>query len=110
MNSKYLLNPIYADNQIITKTSDGTEILVTKDTFNDYFAECMLKNNQHHLVISNVHYDPKEDEKKSFVQTSENVITLTSTPEQIAENAQKIIVKDQESKQNVGKRFHKKAS
>lgn len=99
MNGKYLLNAQYIDCQMFTKTNDGTEILVTKNEFNDYFAELFLKNGQSHLVALNPNYDFKMDEKKTFNQISESVILLTLNPEQIAERQQKEIVSLQDLQQ-----------
>ena len=51
--NKYILKPEFIDCTIITKTSDGTEIVVTAQSFNDYFGELMFKNGQHHLLKVN---------------------------------------------------------
>lgn len=99
MNSKYLLKPEFIDCQIHTKTSDGTDILVTKNDFNDYFAEMLLRNGQDHLIMLNPHYDLTEDQKKTFTQVSEGVISLTLAPEQIAKKQQKEIVGLQDLKE-----------
>lgn len=101
---KYYLKKEHENSTIITRNKEGRDVLVTKNNFNDYFAELMLANNQHHLVQLNHLYDEKSvSEKKTFTQISEDVISLTSTPEQIAERGQKQIVNEQESKPKRGR-------
>ena len=84
-----MLKPEFIDNQIITKTSDGTEILVTSQTFNDYFGDLMFKNGQHHLLRINPQWSESQNtEKKTFVPITEGHILLTSKPEEIVERLQ----------------------
>lgn len=76
---KYFLNPDFENDSIITKTDDGTEILINKFNFSDYFGELLFKNGQHHLVKINPRWTSENNtEKKSYVQVSENLISLTS--------------------------------
>lgn len=108
--NKYILNPAHENDTIITRTSDGTEVVVTKAIFNDYFAEMMLKNNQHHLVKLNAMYVPEVSEKKTFDQISDSVILLTSNPDEIGMKKQDQPVNVPASNQKHGKRFPKKGS
>jgi hypothetical protein len=102
--NKYFLKQEFLDCEIHTKTFDGTDILVTSKTFNDDFAEMMLHNGQSHLIQVNPRYNENDNtEKKSYVQLSENVISLTSPYQQIEEKPQKKISKKLASKQSVGK-------
>jgi hypothetical protein len=78
--SKYLLNAEFLDSIITTKTSDGTEIIVTSRDFNDSFAEMMIGNGQSHLVRLNPNYNVTPNEKKTFTQVSDTVISLTLNP------------------------------
>lgn len=101
---KYILKPEYLDCDIITRTSDGTEILVTKHTFNDTFGDMMFRNGQHQLLLINPRWnDENNTEKKSYVQISEGVISLISNPEEIVKNLQKEIVNESESKPKRGR-------
>lgn len=100
--SKYLLHPNHINDQIITKAEDGADILITKEIFNDYFGELLLKNNLHHLIIINQSFDTSSAEKKTFHQVTEDVILLTSTPEQIAERAQNQTVEPLKLKRKPG--------
>lgn len=107
---KYYLKKEHENSTIITRNREGREVLVTKNNFNDYYAELMLANNQHHLIQLNHLYDEKSAlEKKTFTQISEGVISLTSTPEQIAEKGQSQIVKESESKPKRGRPFKQQA-
>ena len=101
---KYMIKPEYLDCTIITKTSDGTEVVITKENFNDTFGDMMFKNGQHHLLKINPQWSESlNTEKKSFVQISDTHILLTSKPELIEENKQKQTVNEQELKRNVGR-------
>jgi len=84
---KYFIKPEFIDCEIHTRTSDGTEILVNNKIFNDYFGELMINNGLSHIVGVNEHYTPSEDEKKSYVKISEDVIGLISPYEQIGETS-----------------------
>lgn len=107
---KYILNPAHVNDTIITKTTDGHEIVVTKANFNDYFAECMLRCGQTHLVKTNAEYKEELVEKKTYVQISENVILSTLPVDQIGKPEQNQTANEPESNQKGGKRFQKKAS
>jgi hypothetical protein len=101
---KYILKPEYLDCDIITKTSDGTEVLVTKHTFNDHFGEMMFRNGQHSLLLINPRWnDDNNTEKKSYIQITENVISLISKPEEIVKNLQNQTVNELESKPKRGR-------
>ena len=64
--SRYILNPTYANDTIITRAESGQEVIVTRDTFNDYFAERMIACGQDHLVMINPHYtEAANSEKKA---------------------------------------------
>ncbi len=78
--NKFILKPEYLDSVITTKTSDGTDIIVTKNDFNDYFAEMFIANGQHHLIKLNPHHKLDDSQKKTFTQILEDVILLTSNP------------------------------
>lgn len=79
--NKYFLKPGY--ETIITKSDDGHELLITPNTFNDYFGDLMMKNNQAHLLTINQEWAKENNtEKKTFTQISDNVILLTSKEEQ----------------------------
>ncbi len=107
--NKYFLKPEFEKAQIITKNKEGRDVLVTSDTFNDYFAQLMLDNNQGHLITLNRLYDPQsESEKKTFTQVSETVISLTLHPEKIAETLQNQTVQEPESKRKPGRPFKAK--
>lgn len=105
--NKYLLKQEYIGCEIHTRTSDGTEILITDKIFNDYFAEVMIANGQHHLVRVNPLWMTENQEKKSYVQISENVISLTSPYRQVEEIEQKNIVEKQDLKPKGGKQQKK---
>ena len=64
--NKYILKPEFIDCTIITKTSDGTEIVVTAQSFNDYFGELMFKNGQHHLLKVNPMWSESHKHHPSF--------------------------------------------
>lgn len=99
---KYILKEGFAE--IISRTSDGTEILITPLTFNDYFGDMMMQNNQGHLLIINPRWtEENSTEKKTFVQITEDVISLTSPYEMIEEKKQLPIVSEQESKPKRGR-------
>lgn len=102
--SKYLLKQEFLDCEIHTKTSDGTDILVTSKTFDDYFAELMIRNGQGHLIKVNPHFEENPLEKKSFGVITEELISLTSPYEQIGESLQKETVNEAESKPKRGRR------
>lgn len=108
--NKYILKPEFIDCTIITKTSDGTEIVVTSQSFNDYFGELMFKNGQHHLLKVNPMWSESQNtEKKTFVQVTEEHILLTSKVELTEENKQSETVKELVSKQNNGRGRPRKA-
>lgn len=100
--NKYFLKTEFINDKIITKNSDGQDTLVTAETFNDYFAEMMIKAGQGHLIQANTQY-VESGEKKSFEQISDDVILLTSTPEQIAENLQNQTAKEPALKRKRGR-------
>lgn len=88
--NRWILKTEFANCNIITKNRDGRETLVTKDTFNDMFAQMMLDNNQGHLITENVMYKKDELlEKKTFVELSDTSILLTSNTELIEEKQPK---------------------
>jgi len=78
---KFKLKREHENSQIITKDKHGNDVLVTKHTFNDYFAEMMFANNLGHLIeINPLYSESLDNEKKTFTQVTENVIALTSNP------------------------------
>lgn len=100
--NKYILKPGY--ETIITKTDDGHELVITPNTFNDYFGDLMMKNNQGHLLtISSQWSEGNSTEKKTFTQITENVILLTSNPEKTEKNLPNQTVKEVASKQKPGR-------
>lgn len=100
--SKYILKPGY--ETIITKSDDGHELLITPNTFNDYFGDLMMKNNQSHLLtISSEWAKENNTEKKTFTQISENVILLTSNTEKTENNLQNQTVNEQTLKRKPGR-------
>ena len=100
--SKYILKPGY--ETIITKSDDGHEMLITPNTFNDYFGDLMMKNNQAHLLTINAEWAKENNtEKKTFTQITENVILLTSNTEKIERPSQNEIVKELGLKQKPGR-------
>lgn len=102
---KYILKPDFLNADIITKTSDGTSILITAATFNDHFGEMMFKNGQQHLLTINPQWNENNSsEKKTFIQITDTHILLTSNPEPTENSSQSEIVKEQESKQKRGRR------
>jgi len=103
--NKYYLHPDHINSSINTKTDDGTDINITSATFDDYFAELMLKNGQGHLIKINPLYLESEhaSEKKTFRQISEGVISLTLKPEEIDLNEPPKTVNEQESKPKRGR-------
>jgi hypothetical protein len=106
---KYFLNPEFENDSIITRTDDGTEILINKFNFNDYFGDLLFKNGQTHLVRINPRWiNENSNEKKTFVQVSENVISLTYPVALNEESEQKEIVKNQKLEQSVGKQRKQK--
>ena len=109
--NKYYLHPDHINSVIHTKTDDGTEIIVTAATFDDYFAEMLLKRGAGHLVKINPVYLESEhaSEKKTFHQISEGVISLTSKPDEIDLNEQPKTVNEQESKPKRGRPSRVKA-
>lgn len=107
---KYYLKKEHENDTIIVKNKEGRDTLITKKNFNDYYAEMIIANNYGHLIQLNHLYDEKSAlEKKTFTQISEGVISLTSTPEQIAEKGQNQIVKESESKPKRGRPFKQQA-
>lgn len=99
---KYILKEGY--ESIISKTSDGTEILITPSIFNDYFGDMMMQNNQGHLLIINPRWTSENsNEKKTFVQITEDVISLTSPYEQIEKNSLSEIAEPLELKRKRGR-------
>lgn len=99
---KYILKEGFAE--IISRTSDGTEILITPLTFNDYFGDMMMQNNQGHMLIINPRWTAENNtEKKTFVQITEDVISLTSPYELIDDKKQNEIAEPQELKRKRGR-------
>jgi hypothetical protein len=104
---KYILKPGY--ETIITKSDDGHELLITPNTFNDYFGDLMMKNNLGHLLtISQDWVNNNSTEKKTFTQITENVILLTSNQEKTENSLPNQTVKEQESKRKPGRPSQKK--
>ena len=100
--SKYILKPGY--ETIITKTDDGHELLITPNTFNDYFGDLMMKNNQSHLLTINQEWaSTNNTEKKTFTQITENVILLTSSPEKTENGLQNQTVNEPALKRKHGR-------
>lgn len=100
--NKYILKPGY--ETIITKTDDGHELVITPNTFNDYFGDLMMKNNQGHLLtISSEWSEGNSTEKKTFTQITENVILLTSSPEKTENNLQNPTVNEPALKRKPGR-------
>lgn len=100
--SKYLLKPEFINCDIHTKTSDGTEILVTASTFNDYFGELMFKNGQQHLLNINPEF-VSTSEKKTFTQITDTHILLISKPDLRDEKEQSVIVDEPKLKRKPGR-------
>lgn len=103
MNYKFKIKKEHLDKKIITKDSSGQDVLVTAETFNDYYAELMFASGQGFLIETNAQYDANLDEKKSFNQVSPNVIALTYDPMESVGNEQLEIALPQESKSKGGK-------
>lgn len=104
--SKYILNPKFLNSQMFAKTESGQEVLITKDNFNDYWAERMLEGGQNHLVqLSNEYISATEVEKKTFIQVSENVIISTLRKELIEESEPKKTARVRKSKQKDGQQL-----
>lgn len=100
--SKYILKEGY--ETIITKSDDGHELLITPNTFNDYFGDLMMKNNQAHLLTINQEWAKENNtEKKTFTQITENVILLTSNLEKTENNLQNPIVNEPVLKRKRGR-------
>ncbi len=100
--SKYILKPGY--ETIITKSDDGHEMLITPNTFNDYFGDLMMKNNQAHLLTINTEWARENNtEKKTFTQITENVILLTSSPEKTENGLQNQTVNEPALKRKHGR-------
>ena len=100
--SKYILKPGY--ETIITKSDDGHEMLITPNTFNDYFGDLMMKNNQTHLLTINTEWARENNtEKKTFTQITENVILLTSSPEKTENGLQNQTVNEPALKRKHGR-------
>ena len=106
--SKYILKQGY--ETIITKSDDGHELLITPNTFNDYFGDLMMKNNQAHLLTINQEWAKENNtEKKTFTQITENVILLTSNLEKTENNLQNPTVNEQVLKRKRGRQPKNKA-
>lgn len=104
--SKYILNPKFANAQMFAKTESGQEVLITKDNFNDYWAERMLEGGQNHLVmVSNEFVAASEFEKKTFVQVTENVIISTLRSELTENKEQKPTAKGKGSSPKGGEQL-----
>lgn len=100
--SKYILKQGY--ETIITKSDDGHELLITPNTFNDYFGDLMMKNNQAHLLTINQEWAKENNtEKKTFTQITENVILLTSNLEKTENNLQNPTVNEPVLKRKRGR-------
>jgi hypothetical protein len=100
--SKYILKEGY--ETIITKSDDGHELLITPNTFNDYFGDLMMKNNQAHLLTINQEWAKENNtEKKTFTQITENVILLTSNLEKTENNLQNPTVNEPVLKRKRGR-------
>jgi hypothetical protein len=100
--SKYILKQGY--ETIITKSDDGHELLITPNTFNDYFGDLMMKNNQAHLLTINQEWAKENNtEKKTFTQITENVILLTSNLEKTENNLQNSTVNEPVLKRKRGR-------
>jgi len=100
--SKYILKEGY--ETIITKSDDGHELLITPNTFNDYFGDLMMKNNQAHLLTINQEWSKENNtEKKTFTQITENVILLTSNLEKTENNLQNPTVNEPVLKRKRGR-------
>lgn len=95
--NKYMFRPEHKNAQVILK-ADGIELLVTESNLDDILAEKMIQNNYGHLLQVSIDFKEELEEKKTFNQVSENVISLTSDPLQTAEESSK---KNQEG-QNFG--------
>jgi hypothetical protein len=99
---KYTLKPGHA--VIFTRTQDGTEISITPNDFNDTLGDLMCQNNQEHLLIINPEWQNANiTEKKTFAQITENVILLTSNPDQTESNSQKPTVNVSDLKRKSGR-------
>jgi hypothetical protein len=106
--SKYILKQGY--ETIITKSDDGHELLITPNTFNDYFGDLMMKNNQAHLLTINQEWAKENNtEKKTFTQITENVILLTSNLEKTENNLQNSTVNEPVLKRKRGMQPKNKA-
>ena len=100
--NKYFLKPGY--ETIITKSDDGHELLITPNTFNDYFGDLMMKNNQAHLLTINTEWAKENNtEKKTFTQISDNVILLTSNTEKTENSSQLQTANEQVLKRKPGR-------
>jgi len=89
---------------IFTRTSDGTEISFEPKDFNDAIGDLLCLNNQDHLVSINPQWQNENTtEKKTFKQITDNVILLTSNPEQTEESSQNQTVKEPSSKRKRGR-------
>jgi hypothetical protein len=64
----------------------------------------MFRNGQHSLLLINPRWnDDNNTEKKSYIQITENVISLISKPEEIVKNLQNQTVNELESKPKRGR-------
>ena len=101
---KFRIKKEFIDCNIITKDKSGNDVLITQLNFNDYFANMLFVNGQGHLIEMNPNHDKEnENQKKTFEQISENVISLTYNPLEIGENNSQEIPKEQESKRKRGR-------
>ena len=101
---KFKLKREHENSQIITKDKHGNDVLVTKHSFNDYFAELMLACNLGHLIELNPLYSESlENEKKTFTQVTDNVIALTSNPLKTDLPPQKEMPKERGLRSDAGK-------
>lgn len=109
LNNKFRLKKEHKEKKIITKSKDGNDVLITRENFNDYFADLLLTNGMGYLIERNPEYDVTTEEKKTFVQMSENVIALTYDPMQIDGKEQKETAKQRKSRSDAGKPRTRKA-
>lgn len=104
MIGKFKLKKEFIDCQINTKTPDGRDVSVDKNSFNDQFAEWIIAAGQGHLVELNPLYEPIHDnQKKTFAQISEGVIALTSDPLQNDLKPQSETQKERKPRSDAGK-------
>jgi len=100
--SKYILKPGY--ETIIAKSDDGHEMLITPNTFNDYFGDIMMKNGLSHCLTINTEWAKENNtEKKTYTQITDNVILLTSNPEKTENGSQNQTVNEPVLKRKPGR-------